>query len=786
MKPDATIERLDFLAKKWRAPQWAPGTARKLMKVLLVFLLLAFGPSAGLCAEADDPAPQAKSPQEATEGQTPGQETADVWPGHKLEEIVVTATRTAKSLSDVPAAVSVVTREDIESRFIERVDEAVNLLPGLFDKRAKGLDTTGRVVLRGMPDQRRTLVLLDGQPLNNGYTGQVDWNTTNPEDVERIEVARGPFSSLYGGNAMGGVINILTRMPEKREITLKGGYGSDNTWNGYGSYGDRFYDRLSVFASYGYKTSDGYPSDLVTVTPGTGTGTVAHGAVPTIDSYGNAKYIIGNKGDNHWRTSSGSIKLAYDLNECAKAYMSYRNNQYNYGYDDPASYLKDAGGRTIWTGPAVVNGDRLSFYEGSFLNGGGSVNENFYNAGYETRLFNDSVLKITGGLLDITDNWYVTPTSTAAARSGGPGKISETPSQLYFADMQLSIPVLEKHMLTVGGAFRYDEATNQETALLDWRDTSSKDLLTYQAEGKDNIFSFYTQAEVALLPQVTLYAGVRGDYWETYDGMANQVGSIGYPQYYGSKSEFSINPKGSVVFRPVEITTLRASIGTSFRPPNVYELYRTWTTSYGAVYQGNPNLNPETAFSWDVGVEQKLGSRSVFKLTYFKNTIDDFIYSQSVTPTLYVQSNAGKAQTDGVEMELETKPFPWLRLFSSATYTHSEMLENPAAPLTEGKQLVGIPEWMYGVGGEVTWRNLSFTATGRYASKQYSNDQNLDCVSGVYGSYDSFFLVDFYARYKLTKRATLDFAINNVMDEDYFAYYQAPGRQFFGGVTLRF
>ena len=176
-----------------------------------------------------------------------------------LEPIVVTATRTEKSLADVPAAVSVVTSQDIESRNIQKVDEAVDLVPGVFDKRSKGLDTTGFVIMRGIPSQVRNLVLLDGEPLNNGYTGLVNWNSLNPEDIARIEVARGPFSSLYGGNAMGGVINIITKTPQQREVTIKSGYGSDNTWTEYASYGDKLYNRLSVFASYGYKESDGIP-----------------------------------------------------------------------------------------------------------------------------------------------------------------------------------------------------------------------------------------------------------------------------------------------------------------------------------------------------------------------------------------------------------------------------------------------------------------------------------------------------------------------------------------------
>ena len=139
-----------------------------------------------------------------------------------MGEIVVTATRTEKSIEDSPASVSVVTKKDIEKRNITSVDEALNTTAGVANQRVKGiLDSAPRVTVGGIPGYQRTLVLLDGITLNNAYTGNVLWNMIFPDDVERIEVVKGPFSSLYGGYAMGGVVNIMTRMPEKREFTFR-------------------------------------------------------------------------------------------------------------------------------------------------------------------------------------------------------------------------------------------------------------------------------------------------------------------------------------------------------------------------------------------------------------------------------------------------------------------------------------------------------------------------------------------------------------------------------------
>jgi len=183
----------------------------------------------------------------------------------ELEEVVVTATRTEKPRAEAPASVSVVTREEVERRNVQALDQAVNLLPGVYNKRDKGLMTKMvRVAIRGIPGGERTMVILDGLPLNSPYTGGVRWAGLIPEGIERIEVARGPFSSLYGGYAMGGVVNIITRMPERRELTLKGGYGSHDLWSGYASYGDRW-KGLRLLASYGYKSTEGYRSYPVVV-----------------------------------------------------------------------------------------------------------------------------------------------------------------------------------------------------------------------------------------------------------------------------------------------------------------------------------------------------------------------------------------------------------------------------------------------------------------------------------------------------------------------------------------
>jgi len=701
----------------------------------------------------------------------------------RLEEIVVTATRTEKELETAPGSVSVVTKENMEKRNIKTVDEALNTVSGVFDRRGKGLmDTRSQVSLRGIPGQMRTLILLDGMPINSAYTGEVQWGGLSPEDAERIEVVKGPFSSLYGGYAMGGVVNIITKMPEKREFTFKSGYGSswergeamDDLRKVYLSYGDKIKDKLSLFLSYGYKATNGYPSDFNVQSSKPLAGIT--GWSYTTDNQGNVRYLIGDRGDNRWWDDNIAVKAGYDFSKATKVNLSFVRNRYEYNYDDPHTYLRNAAGNEIWSYGSVK--------ESSFLSGAGGREQNIYNLSCETEI-SAVKAKLSLGVVDQEKSWYVTPDLTAT-RSGGTGKASNTPSESYNADIQFTLPLLEKHILTFGGSFRHGRADTKEHNLTNWKDKESTTTLTYQSRGKDKTYALFVQDEIMILDNLTAYIGFRQDWWVTYDGYANQIGTAGYPKEYGSRDASSFSPKAAVVYKPFEKTSLRTSIGKAFRPPTVYELYRTWRSSSGVTYAGNPDLKPETTTSWDIGIEQGLWKGAKIKAAYFENYMEDLIYRKTVTSTYQELINAGKAESKGVEIEAEQRFDKWLRLFANFTYTDAKLKENNAKPETIGKRLTDVPERMFNAGAEFEKGAFSAALTGRYVSKRYSNDENKDVINNVYTSYDPYFVADAKVSYKLTKFTTLSFSVDNIFDREYFAYYKAPRRSWFGEITLRF
>ncbi|TCZ65370.1 TonB-dependent receptor plug domain-containing protein [Roseicella aquatilis] len=160
-----------------------------------------------------------------------------------IPEITVTGSRIPTAEERIPAAITVITRQDIEERGYQSLSEALNAVPGLRLAPQGGLGQVTSGFLRGTGSSN-VLVLLDGAPVNDVASpgGAFDFGQDLLFDVERIEVARGPFSSLYGSSAIGGVVNLITRRaaPDKAfqpygelaggsQNTLRGGLGATGT-----------------------------------------------------------------------------------------------------------------------------------------------------------------------------------------------------------------------------------------------------------------------------------------------------------------------------------------------------------------------------------------------------------------------------------------------------------------------------------------------------------------------------------------------------------------------------
>ena len=228
-------------------------------------------------ASADDSTAPASSQAPATKSTTPDKSTkasatnqnpaatktraktaAEKQQAQKLNPIVVTATRIPQPIADIGTTISVVEDSQIEAQKIERVENVLRQVPGLQVTQSGSPGSVTDVSIRGASPSS-TLVLIDGVEVNAGATGSFDFANLTTDNLERIEILRGAGGSLYGSQAIGGVINLLTQEGEgapKFSLLSEGGNRATSrqvaTVNG--AAGNLSYSgALSYFSTEGYR-----------------------------------------------------------------------------------------------------------------------------------------------------------------------------------------------------------------------------------------------------------------------------------------------------------------------------------------------------------------------------------------------------------------------------------------------------------------------------------------------------------------------------------------------------
>ena len=181
-----------------------------------------------------------------------------------LEELlnteIITASRGAQKLSDAPNAVYVLTAEDIKRSGAVDIPEVLRLVPGIDVAAVYG--NSYALSARGFNDRfaQRMLVMIDGRSIYTSFFGGVFWENEEIflEDIERIEIIRGPGGTMWGANSVNGVINIITRDPEKDQgLMVTGKAGSKNYREAVTSYSDTIAEKFSYRLTGGYREDEG-------------------------------------------------------------------------------------------------------------------------------------------------------------------------------------------------------------------------------------------------------------------------------------------------------------------------------------------------------------------------------------------------------------------------------------------------------------------------------------------------------------------------------------------------
>ncbi len=742
--------------------------------------------SAGLSAQT--PPPNDGRPQDASD------------PFHIKTTIVVTGTRTQTELQQSPVSASVLTGSEMNMRDVRTVDQGLSLIEGLYAFRSKGSqDTSAGVGMRGFDgrgsNQTRVLVLLDGQPVNDAYTGGVFWATLPVTDVDQVEVVRGPFSSLYGGNAMGGVVNIVTRPADQRRIEVGGQYGTYNSAEYTLRYSERFWKKLGLAASYqrqqygGYSTNDIFAS-ATAVSSATGPIVSAPAFMPT--TTGGSHYVVGRQGDNWFNQHVFRTKLDYAFSSKTTASLEYLWRRYGYGYDSANSLITDAGGQPTQSGTFFFNDGslrRFSLKPSAFLSGPGEGVSQIANLQVFHSFSPKQYVQVAGGVQDVPYDYYLTPGSAALA-TGGPGQTAERPNRTWHGNVQWNWTISSRQEFVIGAEARHEQGAITEYDLSNWAIRDSHiDRATY-GRGKAFTQAEYVQYRRSLTDRLQVTAGSRLDYWKSYDGTSIPFLNAA-PNTYPERTAASLSGKIAAAYDLGAGWSLRGSAGSAFRNPTVYELYRTWKSSSGTTYLSNPSLEPERLKSWEVGLRKSVGRVLDVDVAYYENRIHNLVYRSvdlqtDSTGATQKYFNAGQGRTRGAELALREHVTSWLLLRQTYTITDARIVQNPYAPADVGRRVPFVPRNISSFSIIATRRGWSGSINGQYFGKIYSNDLNTDTLKGVYGAYDAFFSADASLSYKFEKFVTVFVNAQNVLDRQYYEYYLAPGRVVYLGLRFRF
>lgn len=720
--------------------------------------------------------------------------------------IIVTATRAPTLLLGSPASVSVVNRQQLEERKLVRLGDALADVPGLYVRGAatgSNFPGSGQAVisLRGIPRTPRTLVMLDGQPLNNALSGGVNVAGIPLESVEHVEIVRGPYSALYGGNAMGGAVNFITAGPEKPLAELRVGAGSQSTYGASLAFRRRLTDDLGITLSASWRDSDGYAdSDYVIKRTSTGSsGTPVSGAVATTAPDGQRRYWVGTMGARPWWQGSAHLALHYSPTDATKLTAGVGWGQYRVGYSEPRSFIRDAAGNQVFTGSTVFNDGaprRLVLAATDFFTATPSGERDLRAFARAEHRFEDGTV-LTANLGTLRHRFRFTQAQAGVASyEGGAGELTDQPNHRVDLDLSLRKPFSPFWTLTGGAALTSSKMDRNTRVLSSWRDHDSAGAIKTAGIGKATNLALFLQSEHVLGSGFSLFAGGRFDHFET-SGRVIDNGTSAFDETYDKRTFQQFSPKIALVWQSLPWLSLRTSFGQGFRPPALFDMYSrtvvpTSTAGAPSVILPAPDLKPEHVSSFEFGGEAMVPGGGAISFALYRQRLTDLIYRGMLNPeeTLSRNQNASAASIDGLEAGVN-----WpigstgLKLFGQITHHFRyEITAADAAPATVGKLLTDVPQTSWSAGLEYARGPWTAFFTARHTSHVFGsgNDLNTNTVEGVYGSYDAHTVLSAKITRKIGSHLSVSLAGDNLTNRDYFVFAKQPGRSIYGELAWRF
>ncbi len=634
-------------------------------------------------------------------------------PASAREQVTVSAARTEVRLSEAPGSTVLLSAADMAATPAVRIDDTLRQVPGfsLFrrsDSRTANASNQG-VSLRGLGGTAasRALVLEDGLPLVDAFGGWVYWDRVPREELSSVEVFRGGNSNLYGSDALGGIVQFLSRQPERPAFSLETSYGNESTpdlsfWTGTktGPWD------LSL-ASEMFRT-DGFI--IVPMSQRGSIDTPANSEDATVDL--NIGHRLGDKGRIFAR---------------GNFFTEFRNNGT----------------------PIQTNQTRLG--EGAL-----GVDKQFGNS--------DSLTVRAYGLVLGYDQSF---SSVATNRnSESLTDYQHVPEQVGGGAAQWT-HLFGAHQTLIAGADLMEVMGASDERFF----SSGTHTRNNAAGGRQRILGIFGEDLIRWNKWTVILAGRVDDWNNfnassicmPFSGTCTSPSTL-YPQ----RSDLAFSPRLSVLRALNQHVSLTGSMYRAFRAPTLNELYRTFRVA-NVLTLNNPYLNAEHLTGAEAGVkvsafDRKLDLRGTFFWSDIVDPVENVTTNPTSSPVMRQKQNVGRIRSRGLELDSVVHLSRDLQITAGYEFTAARVV-NYTVPQGEisllGNEVAQVPRHVF------TWKarywnpsRLLLSVEGRFVGNQFDDDQNLYPLG-------RFYTMDFQIGRNLTRNLEIFAAAENIFDVRY-------------------
>lgn len=674
----------------------------------------------------------------------------------ELDEVKVTAGRVEQELMDVNMSVSVITQEEIRRSSARNVGELLEDIPGVRINNDGGQGMK-RIKIRG-EDAFRTLVMIDGQKVSEHKSMSGSPMLIDPSMIERIEVIKGPASVLYGSDAIGGAINIITKKGGTKPIEGEVSAGMNTSASGKNASG-------SIYGGI-----DGWKYRLSA----------------SIEDNDNLKTPKGEMENTYFTARSVSGFLSYDFTPDATVGTSLDYYDLEFGSSDvnTPGFAVDV---PKWTRFKAAAFGEIKNITSSFVR----LRTDIFYQKSKKDMTNTVPGVWTQGEVDTFkamgfEEAFLNRVGVQAGNAYVLQPHASNDMNQYGFSIQADWQIGDSNYLIAGYEISYDDLNahswNTGTNVMPMMLTDKN------YDGYQMTNAVYASMETLLSANLTLTYGARYTWVKTdMDSINNKMGT----KTSGEGSDGKIVFNAGVLWHGTDNLTLRASYAQGYRSPILQELYiDTSMGSTGTTY-ANPDLKPETSDNFEIGARWNSTGLSA-DLAIFYSTADDYIATlYNAQKRGYQYNNVAEAKTFGVELTssvriAETGFEPYL----TATWMRRQYQNGNGFSTYD----TATPEFMLRYG--VRWSGM-YAGLGLRADAFARSQTEIEYDDGVQSATDSSsYRLGGYTTLNLTagvdfgpkRQYSFDMGLYNIFDKGYqeqTSIYE-PGRYFVAKLGARF